>query len=207
MYGKGGRVPKQVDHEERRRQLADALWRITAREGIEGASVRQVAQEANVSPGLVQHYFSTKDELLLFAIERIGARHAQQLVEKVGRLPEPRDPREVVRTILEARLPVDAAERLFVQVAVAWLGRAAVRPEMTHYLVEGTRTLVAAIAERIREGQASGRFAATLDPDRAAAGLLALTDGLAAQMLSGVHDAESAKAIIDDQLALLNRPK
>lgn len=62
-------VPKVVDHARRRAEIAAALWRVVARAGMEGASVRTVSAESGWSTGAVRHYFSTQDELVRFAIE------------------------------------------------------------------------------------------------------------------------------------------
>ena len=50
-------MPIVVDPEERRRDLAEAVWRVVRRDGLERASVREVAREAGVSMGSLRHYF------------------------------------------------------------------------------------------------------------------------------------------------------
>ena len=62
-------MPKFVNHDKKRKLIAEAAWRIIENEGIEKASIRRVAAEAEMSPGALRHYFSTKDEMLLFIIE------------------------------------------------------------------------------------------------------------------------------------------
>ena len=66
-------MPKRVDHEERRRQIADALLRTAATRGLHAAGMREVAAEAGVSLRLVQYYFGTKEELMLFAMQQLAA--------------------------------------------------------------------------------------------------------------------------------------
>ena len=58
-------MPKRVDHAERRRQIVEAVCRITVKGGLASATFREVAAEAGVSVRLVQYYFGTKDELML----------------------------------------------------------------------------------------------------------------------------------------------
>lgn len=190
-------MPKKVDHDVRRRELAEALWRITRRDGLEAASLRQVAAEAGVSVGLVQHYFATKDQMLHFALERIGEDLAGRLARRVGELPEPRDPREVVRIVMLERLPLTEERRVHAQAGVAWLGRAALRPELTDYMVEGTSRLRDYLADQLRRGQQHGQVATGVNPRRAAEALLALSDGLAAQILSGQHGPDSARQVLE----------
>ena len=61
-------MPKLVDHDQRRREIAAALTRLIVRVGVEGASVRAVAAEAGWSMGAVRYYFGTQEELLRFAV-------------------------------------------------------------------------------------------------------------------------------------------
>ena len=83
--GYGGRVPKRVDHEERRRQIADALLRVAATRGLHATGMREVAAEAGVSLRLVQYYFGTKEELLLAAMQHLAARFSARAVARSGR--------------------------------------------------------------------------------------------------------------------------
>ena len=76
--GYGGRVPKRVDHEERRRQIADALLRTAATRGLHATGMREVAAEAGVSLRLVQYYFGTKEELMLVAMQHLAAQFAER---------------------------------------------------------------------------------------------------------------------------------
>lgn len=62
-------MPKIVDHAARRSEIAAALWRVIARDGMTGASARSVATESGWSLGSVRYYFSTQRALLHFAAE------------------------------------------------------------------------------------------------------------------------------------------
>lgn len=98
-------MPKLVDHEERRQEIARAAWRLMARAGVAAVSVRSVAAEAGVSTGALRHYFADQSGLLLFAaqhsIERIARRMAAELAAR------DRPPIEVVQALLEQLLPLD----------------------------------------------------------------------------------------------------
>src|SRR2546422_6311494 len=93
-------MPKQVDHEARRQQLAEAVCRLAASQGLEAVSLRHVAAEAGVSMGQVQHYFSTKDELLLFAFRVVSERAEQRFAAAAGAVPEGARPGALVRAPL-----------------------------------------------------------------------------------------------------------
>ena len=55
------------------------MCRLAAKDGLERVSIRHVAAQAAVSIGQVQHYFRTKDELLLFASDTVRARAGQRV--------------------------------------------------------------------------------------------------------------------------------
>ena len=193
-------MPKQVDHQQRRSELAEALWRIAERDGFAATTVRHVAAEAGVSVGMVQHYFSTKDEMLLFALQWVGEEFGGRITAKVGALPEPRDPYEVIWIVLSERLPASARDRAYVQALVAWLGRAIANPALARYMADGTRLLRDHLTGWLREAQDAGRVAAGLDPVHAADALLALTDGLSSHLLQGLHTPDEALAVLRDHL-------
>lgn len=67
-------MPKLVDHNKRKEQIAEATWRVILDKGMEGATVRNIAKEAGLSLGSLRHYFSTQDELLMFAMNLVEER-------------------------------------------------------------------------------------------------------------------------------------
>lgn len=119
-------MPKIVDHEQRRQELAEALWRVIGRHGIHQVSVRSVAAEAHTSAGALRHYFATQDELLGFAlqtvVDRAGARLESLLPTLRGRTG--------ATLILEQLLPLDADRRHEVEVYLAFVTRAGLDPRL-----------------------------------------------------------------------------
>lgn len=201
-------MPKQIDHAQRRSQLAEALWTIAERDGLAAATVRHVAAEAGVSVGMVQHYFSTKDEMLLFALNWVGEELGTRITAKIGALPAPRDPYEVVWIILSERLPLQPRSRVHMQAMVTWLGRGTSNPELARYMHEGTAKLHEYLADQLRAAQQAGRVPDRIDPLHSADGLLALTDGLSSHLLQDLHTPQAAMNILTEQLRhLFNQPE
>ena len=63
------RMPRKIDRDRRKAQLAEAVWRIVVERGIGAVSVRAVAEEAGVAVGSLRHVFPTRAELLEFSAE------------------------------------------------------------------------------------------------------------------------------------------
>lgn len=115
-------VPKIVDADARRQDVVQAVLRIIAVDGLERASLREVADEAGLAVGSVRHYFEGSEELLAFTfgtvVDRVVGR-AGALLPAVQEAPyaTPRQ-RQAVLTLLGGMLPLD--EETAVE-ACAWL--------------------------------------------------------------------------------------
>jgi AcrR family transcriptional regulator len=159
-------MPKFVNREQRREELADALWRLVVREGIGAPSLRRVAAEAGWSTGSLRHYFATQSELLAFAMELV----VQRVTDRVGRLLPSADPRETAERVLHEVLPLDAERRAEMQVWLAFTARSLVEPELRELRDQahsGLRSLCATAVGLLGGG--------TTDAER----MHALIDGLA----------------------------
>lgn len=110
-------MPKLVDHEERRKQIALATWRVISNLGMKGATVRNIAQEAGLSLGSLRHYFSTQEELLAFAMNLVKDQ-ATARIEETARCNLP--PKERILKILLELVPVDENKMLEMEVWFAF---------------------------------------------------------------------------------------
>lgn len=130
-------VPKVVDHVERRKQIARALWAVVARAGFEAASARAIAAEGGWSLGALRHYFDSQDELVEFAawelIDGAGAR-----VETIYATMPPGRTRCL--RALEQLLPLDEIREGEVRAWVAILAKANPRPALRELRETGLAT-------------------------------------------------------------------
>ncbi|MFI2073040.1 TetR/AcrR family transcriptional regulator [Streptomyces triculaminicus] len=175
-------MPKIVDPEARRRAVADAVFRVARRDGLENASLRNVAEEAGLAVGSVRHYFASHSELMLFAMRELTRRvevRVRSRVEPLLAAPGGPDRASLVEELLAELLPLDAARH---DEAVLWLAfttAARVRPELrprADELHTGMREMVEQV---LRGGQRQGGFPEDLDVPAETLRLVALLDGLA----------------------------
>ncbi|MEN2447820.1 TetR family transcriptional regulator, partial [Bacillus sp. JR_15] len=59
-------MPKIVDHEKQKEKIAEAVWNVIHRDGLEQCTVRNVAKEAGLSAGSMRHYFPHQSELFIY---------------------------------------------------------------------------------------------------------------------------------------------
>jgi TetR/AcrR family transcriptional regulator, transcriptional repressor of bet genes len=188
-------VPKKVDAEERRRTIAEAVFRVIETTGSDAVSLRDVAAAAGVSMGMVQHYFRTKDEMLLFALDHMGERAGRRLQSHLARITDPA-PREIVRAMLAQMLPSTKESRQEAAVSIAFFNRAVATPAYAAALREGYARILGLIEAQLPAGSKDD-----------AATLFWLTQGLLGPVLIGRYTAEEAMRFIDAQLAqVFTRP-
>ncbi|GII64404.1 transcriptional regulator [Sphaerisporangium krabiense] len=210
-------MPKRVDHDQRRRQITEALWRIAAERGIEAVSIREVATEAGMSIGLVQHFFASKDEMLMFATSHLREKLEGRIRRGLTALPEPATPLETLRALLVALLPLDHDSREETLVGIAFFIRALNDPVLATRYRQGRDQLTAAVADQLRairrdaktdlEPTTETRPEPTTETDLelTAETLLALVEGLASDLLLGRHSPQQALRILDHHLQTSTR--
>jgi AcrR family transcriptional regulator len=203
--GYGGRVPRRVDHQERRRQIADALVRTAAVRGLHATGMREVAAEAGVSLRLVQYYFGTKAELLLAAMQQLAAQFSDRVLARIQRMKEepgsPARPRDVIAAILTEALPEDDERRTFTLVYTAYLALSLTDAELAISPLARNSSIVSdVIAAQLRAAQAAGDMPGHLNPDLEAITLLTMSAGLGTSVMAGQSSAAQAQAVIDYHL-------
>jgi AcrR family transcriptional regulator len=192
-------VPKIVDHEERRRELAGAVWRVITRDGVANVSIRTVAAESGWSSGALRHYFATRDELLAFACEQVLTR----VTERISGMRPSGEPREMARQLLLETMPIDEERHTEASITFAFLVLGLADPAL------------AAIQRKILVGMSDlcRSVANFLLPDLPAAGQLsqarrlnAVIDGLSVHLLAGHLTPAEAVSELDAHLSALTVP-
>jgi AcrR family transcriptional regulator len=175
-------MPKVVDHDRRRAELSEALWRVALRDGFDAVTVRSVAQEAGWSAGALRHYFPDKAEMVLFAMDLIVGM-AQHRVQELYEGVQEATP-QALQEHLEQLLPLDAARRVesevwFALVALARSdARVAQRRREIDDVIKGSVESVLMVLDQI------GRLGSGRDQGLETRRLHALLDGLVLQLMA-----------------------
>jgi AcrR family transcriptional regulator len=170
-------MPKIVDWDQRRDEILSATWRVIARDGIAGATIRAIAKEANCSRGILGHYFDDKADILGSALvhshRRVGARMTRASAGLAGL--------DALRAVMLEALPLDERRDLEAQIEISFWGRALGNAPMRDLQHSEFDRLSALLRGHLDEAAQQGELGAGCDPDLATHQLLVLIDGLSAE--------------------------
>lgn len=172
-------MPKIVDHDKQRKKVAEAAWRVIRRDGLEQASVRNIAAEAGLSPGSMRHYFTTQSDLLAFSMKLVSER----VNERILQLPLSGELREDILMLLCEILPMDDERRAEMEVWVAFMAKSLVDPKLKFLSDEVSDSLRSGVERMIHALVAQEPRCRHLDAALEAERLSALVDGLAMHMI------------------------
>ena len=160
--------------QHRRAQLTDALLSITATRGLDQVSVREVASAAGVSIGTVQHYFATKDQMLLFAFRQV----VERTRARVAGIDAGAGPRQALGAALRELLPLDQPRLAECRVYLAFAARAATSPALAAVQQETLSAIHADLQQVLTAATTARTRRTATDTVVEARLLLAVVDGL-----------------------------
>jgi AcrR family transcriptional regulator len=137
-------------NEARRLDILRAAARVFRRRGIAAAGMREIAEEAGLSPGNLYHYFTGKDEILLFCQERTLERMLASVQEARGTAAER------LRAVLQAHVHSMLDE---LESATAHLDVEALPEHMRAQMIEKRDVYERAIRAIVAAGVKSREFA------------------------------------------------
>jgi AcrR family transcriptional regulator len=199
--------------DQTKERIVDAAYRTLVKRGYHETSMKDIAAEAGVAPGLAHYYFESKEDLLVAAIEHgcepLLDAWDQAGVNLSGPLPEDADPMMVARMGFElAKEELKTYRGLFL-LTFDMFGVGLHNPKIAsavHRFIEERRAFIARITQGVIAGMA--------DPPIASA------DGIAAAIWGSLHgiylqkvmnpefDAEAAiDALSEMTIAFATRPR
>ena len=108
-------MPKIVDHEQRREEIALIACRVVAQHGFEQATIVRIARAAGCTTGMIAHYFDTKQEIIVAALRLILRRIEERLTQAEGAAD--------LLTLLSEALPLDQTRYTECAVWMAFWGQ------------------------------------------------------------------------------------
>lgn len=162
-------MPKKIDHEARRRDIARAAIAVIGEQGIDNTRLVDVARAANATTGTITHYFEDKDAVLLAALDHV----AQNILYMLRRGEEVDDLVELAALIL----PVDEERLRDWRVWLSFFSRAVGDPALANINKAYYDEFRDGLAAIIRRQQAEKKLAASIVPDETADAIISVIDG------------------------------
>ena len=166
-------MPKIIDQEERRAQLARTAMEVIAAQGVQGATLRTIADTAGVSVGILQHNFRTRDVLLLAAFEMAVDRVEKRVDSFLGTTIEE------IRQFAVETLPLDRQRKIEWKVLVAFRAEALANPRLAREQRLRWRKFRQLFKGAIENGISAGHISKKVDPDNASYAIVSAIDGSA----------------------------
>ncbi|WP_407342152.1 TetR/AcrR family transcriptional regulator [Pengzhenrongella phosphoraccumulans] len=173
-------MPRYVDPVARRKDIAEAVWRVIHRDGVDGASVRAVAREAGLSSGSLRHYFATQNELLAFTMQLVTDR----VRTRIQAIAPSSDVRAYVEAVLAELLPLDAERLSEMEIWLAFTGQGLIDPTLRTLRAESAQLMLGVCHRLLAELITSGDVDPGLDLELEAERLHAVLDGIALHALT-----------------------
>ncbi|MBD3884570.1 TetR family transcriptional regulator [Phormidium tenue FACHB-886] len=165
---------KTTHFSDRRLEVTEAAWRVIIREGLDRASMRAIAQELGSTTGVVTHYFRDKDELMLFALERVFENLFRDM--KVSAKGEAGIER--LEQIIFAALPLEPSGLQGWQIWIAFLGYAIGREKLIEEHRKRYDSLRQIICQELADLQMAKLMRDDINLTLEANALIALVDGI-----------------------------
>ncbi len=190
-------MPRVVDHDERRRQIAEALLAVAARDGHEAVSSRAVAKELGVATGSLWHYFDGFDDVIRAAAAEITRRTDERIRSVTTGLRGLNRLDALMREVL----PVEAETRTEAYVVVGFWGRLATLASSPDAGSPTLATWQDGISEAFDEAVADGELT-DATPKQAVMSLLrSITYGQQVLEVTEPRGAEAHLAVLDSILS------
>lgn len=166
-------MPKLVDHDVRRREIIEVVWRLVATRGIEAMSMRTIAEEAGYANGVLSYYFVNKDDVIRQAYDFVY----QATNDRIDRLVGDVRGLTALRIFCREIMPRTPEALLEARIATTLWDRAMYDPVINKTNVEAMRTWRSQIAGFLDDAVSDGDVPAT-DTVLAADSLLTLLMGM-----------------------------
>ena len=163
-----------MSQDDRRLEVTQAVWQVIIRDGLDKTSMRAIAKELNSSTGVVTHYFRDKNELMLFALERIFENLHEEMTSSIE---EHKGIKRLEQMILAA-LPLNSSSLNGWKVWVAFLGYAIGREQLVLEHQKRYDFLRKILCQELANLQSAKLIQNDLDLQLEANALIALVDGI-----------------------------
>jgi AcrR family transcriptional regulator len=139
----------------RRNQLTKAAYKVVGQKGYYDFTIRDIAQEAGMSTGLIHYYFKNKEELLLHLLKEINK---NMLVSLNRAISKAQDPREKLNIFMQQAFDLITNEKDYFYIVLDFWTQVNKNERMKRANVNLFKSYRDEVASILKEGVAKGIF-------------------------------------------------
>ncbi len=182
---------KKVDHDQRRQEIAESAANIIASEGLEALPTRRLAKQMDCSIGVLSHYYSNKDQIVIAALnwadQRIQERFDQTLLAPQSV--------EDFEPIIMAAFPLDKQSDMEWRVRLNLTAYSLTHPVLAKSQLKNHQDRNQRLVAAISKLQDDGKLIKTLGAEQLVQNVTDMVTGMAYNLLSLPMDQRLEKVV------------
>lgn len=185
-------VTSSIERDAKQQEILIAVWEVLAAKGLGAVTIRSVAAAAGVSAGRVQHYFTTKTDLIRRSAQFMVDASEFVFREETADL----EPRDELWALLGHSIPRSAESRAATGVYYSFVAAGVSDPDISEMLAEARRSTCDQVERLLHLCAPHAGERAPV----AALQLVAMADGLTQEVLIGSLPAQRASDLLRNAL-------
>lgn len=196
-------MPKKVDHQQRRAEIADTTWRLIAERGIDATTMRAITDALGMANGALKHYFPDKNALVKTAFVRVFDNTNTRIQRRLAGLTG----LAALRVFCQEVMPAEDVTELEARVVLPFWQRALADAQLEEVWVEAMAQWRQQLRRLLAEGREEGTIRTPITDDALVEQLLAMLNGAQVLAVLGPDETtrETQQAMISTYLDSLGR--
>ena len=182
-------MPKQVDHDRRRAEIAEATWRLIAERGIDATTMRAICDALGMAHGALKHYFPDKNAIIRTAFTHVFERTNVRISHRLGQAAG----LSALRIFCLEVVPVEDVTLLEARVVIPFWQRTLADSDLEPVFAEAMDVWRRQILRFLQQGRADGSIRTAAADEAVAEQLLATLNG--AQVLGALTPRTTTPAL------------
>lgn len=168
-------LQRPKDAERRRKQLLNAAKEVIINDGLEAATLRNIAREAGVTTGMISHYFRDKSDIVVSCFETVSEDWLRTAKTTIA---EAASTEQKLLALTQLCLPLSADDRKAWCIWTEMWTHAGRNADLTRTMLAVDSIWESMVFEILVEGKEAGLVDARVNVAREASILVRLADGL-----------------------------
>lgn len=172
-------MPKIVNHEVRRHEIATATAQLIAESGLDNVTIQAIAARCGYTQGMLLHYFKNKSELICSALDWCDRQYQQRCeLATLGK-----QGLDAAFARLQVALPTSDTIKAEWSIAIQLWSRIPFEPVIADYFSNKRWDLYAILLDDLATAEKLGQLKTDIDAEHCAKALIATVTGIGVNYL------------------------